>query len=187
MTTATAEQPIETAVNEHVKLRKLLRRAHSGEKAAALAYVGHAASTKDPAERALIKQIEVDEWDHRAEVLSIMNRHGVPVSRFNEVKFFLIGRVVSLLCYGIGRFLRTYFAGKIESGNVGEYFRLIEYFDELGITEHHSSLRAMAIKEKEHEHALFDQIRSNRALPVFERVFGWGEVRVFKELPLPKP
>ena len=43
------------------KLVRLLQRAYSGEKAAALAYQGHAASVKDPAEAAMIRKIENDE------------------------------------------------------------------------------------------------------------------------------
>ena len=43
------------------KLVRLLQLAYSGEKAAALAYQGHAASVKDPAEAAMIRKIENDE------------------------------------------------------------------------------------------------------------------------------
>lgn len=53
----------------HKALVDLLQKAYSAEKAAAFAYQGHAGSVKDPVEKAAIKQIEIDEWNHRREVL----------------------------------------------------------------------------------------------------------------------
>ncbi|HEV2694602.1 MAG TPA: hypothetical protein VG347_17035 [Verrucomicrobiae bacterium] len=46
----------------HPALAELLQRAYSAEKAAAFAYIGHAASLKKPADKAAVKQIEDDEW-----------------------------------------------------------------------------------------------------------------------------
>ncbi len=48
-----------------LKLVQLLQLAYSGEKAAALAYQGHARSVRDPAQKAMIEKIEKDEWVHR--------------------------------------------------------------------------------------------------------------------------
>ena len=62
-------------------LVRLLKQAYSGEKAAAFAYQGHAGSVKSVEEKAAIKQIEVDEWNHRAEVLKMMRLYQVPVSK----------------------------------------------------------------------------------------------------------
>jgi rubrerythrin len=56
---------------------KSLQLAYSAEKAAAFAYIGHANSVSDPSEKLAIKQIENDEWDHRAHVLEIMNLYGI--------------------------------------------------------------------------------------------------------------
>ncbi len=53
---------------DHPKLVRLLQLAYSAEKAAAFAYIGHAASVKNPDEKRAIKQIEVDEWGHRQTV-----------------------------------------------------------------------------------------------------------------------
>jgi hypothetical protein len=50
---------------EHPKLVKLLHLAYSAEKAAAFAYIGHAGSVRNPLEKTAIKQIEMDEWQHR--------------------------------------------------------------------------------------------------------------------------
>ncbi|MBK6397074.1 MAG: ferritin-like domain-containing protein [Bacteroidetes bacterium] len=133
---------------EHKALRKLLQQAYSAEKAAAFAYQGHAGSVKDPEQKKAIRQIEIDEWNHRKEVLLIMQKYDIPVSRFNEFKFHIIGKVISGSCYVIGWFMPFYFAGSLESGNVCEYFRMMHYFHEIGITEHDEILYEMGIKEK---------------------------------------
>lgn len=57
----------------HKPLVDLLQKAYSAEKAAAFAYQGHAGSVKNPEQKAAIRQIEIDEWNHRKEVLEIMN------------------------------------------------------------------------------------------------------------------
>ena len=66
----------------HKELTGLLQRAYSAEKAAAFAYQGHAGSVKDKTQKAAIRQIELDEWNHRNEVLKIMNQYDIPVSRW---------------------------------------------------------------------------------------------------------
>ena len=142
--------------------------------AAAFAYVGHASSLKDPAAKAAVRQIEIDEWDHRKNVLDLMQRYEVPVSRFYEVRFYLIGKAISLSCHFIGWFMPYFFAGKLESGNVCEYFVMMRYFQALGIRDHDQILYEMGIKEKEHEVYFLGQIKTSRLLPYFERFFGWG-------------
>ncbi len=168
----------------HPKLVDLLRMAYSAEKAAAFAYVGHAKSVKDPEQRAAIRQIELDEWEHRRQVLTMMETYGVPVSRWYEIKFHVIGRFISLSCYVIGWFMPFYFAGRLESGNVCEYFRMMHYFEELGITRHHATLYEMGIKEKEHEEYFRKGVESHRLLPFFERVFSWGKQQAFNDVDL---
>lgn len=159
---------------DHPALVELLQRAYSAERAAALAYVGHAASLKDPAAKAAVKRIETDEWNHRQNVLVLMQQYGVPVSRAYEWRFYLIGKVISLSCHVIGWFMPYYFAGNLESGNVCEYFLAMRYFQSLGIREHDAILYEMGMKEKEHEAYFLGQIRTSRCLPIFERFFGWG-------------
>jgi|GEM_PF-5009750 len=44
----------------HPALMTLLQKAYSGEKAAAMAYIGHAASLRSPAAKAAVKPIEAD-------------------------------------------------------------------------------------------------------------------------------
>ena len=159
---------------DHPALVKLLQRAYSGEKAAAFAYIGHARSLRDPAAKAAVKQIEEDEWKHRENVLALMRRYEVPVSRWLEVKLHVIGRVISASCHVIGHFMPFFFAGKLESGNVCEYFVMMRHFHTLGIREHDAMLYEMGMKEKEHEVYFLEQIRKDRLMPLFERLFGWG-------------
>lgn len=172
---------------DHPALVRSLRTAYSAEKAACLAYVGHAASLRDPAEKEAIRRIEQDEWEHRAHVLAIMRRHGVRPSRWYEVKYHVIGTVIGLACHVIGRFMPYFFAGKLESGNVCEYFVMIGYFHELDITEHDDVLYEMGITEKEHEVYFLDMIRDARWLPLFERVFSWGRSHSANDVSLDEP
>lgn len=159
---------------KHSALVDLLKMAYSAEKAAAFAYQGHAASVKNREAKIAIRQIEMDEWKHREEVLAIMKQYEVPVSRFYEIRFHAIGKIISYSCHVIGWFMPFYFAGRLESGNVCEYFRMKQYFNSLGITKHDNVLYEMGIKEKEHEVYFLEQIKTSKLLPIFEKLFGWG-------------
>ncbi len=159
----------------HPALVASLKKAYSAEKAAALAYIGHAASLKNPEEQARVREIEKDEWDHRNSVRRIMDRYEIPVSKFDELKYALIGRAIGYSCFIIGRFMPYFFAGKLESGNVCEYIVMMRYFNEIGIHEHDTILYEMGLKEKEHEVYFIQTIKDARWLPLFERIFNWGE------------
>lgn len=158
----------------HKQLIDLLQRAYSAEKAAAFAYQGHAGSVKDKMQKAEIRQIELDEWNHRTEVLQIMKLYDIPVSKWYEIRFHIMGKTISAGCYVIGWFMPFYFAGSLESGNVCEYFRMKQFFNGLGITAHDAVLYEMGIKEKEHEVYFLSKIKNNKLLPFFERIFNWG-------------
>lgn len=170
----------------HKKLIDLLQKAYSAEKAASFAYQGHSASVKDPNEKAAIKQIELDEWNHRREVLEIMKKYDIPISNYYELRFHIVGKVISYSCYVIGWFMPYYFAGRLESGNVCEYFRMMHYFHELGIYEHNEILYEMGIKEKEHEIYFLEKIKNKKLLPFFEKVFNWGSSTSFNDIDLDK-
>ena len=159
---------------EHPSLVDLLQRAYSAERAAAFAYIGHAGSLKNATAKAAIKQIEDDEWAHRRHVRAIMERYGIPISRFYEVRYYAIGKLIAGSCYVIGWFMPYFFAGKLESGNVCEYFVMMHYFHSLGIRDHDAILYEMGMKEKEHELYFLDQIKTSRLLSFFEKVFSWG-------------
>ena len=77
-----------------------------------------------------------------------------------------------------------YFAGRLESGNVCEYFRMMQYFYELGIYEHNQVLYEMGIKEKEHEIYFLEKIKNKKLLPVFEKLFFWGSDHSFNDVNL---
>ena len=171
---------------EHKKLTDLLQRAYSAEKAAAFAYRGHAASVKDKAEKLAIKQIETDEWNHRKEVLRIMQQYDIPVSKWYEFRFHFMGKMIAFSCHVIGWFMPFYFAGRLESGNVCEYFRMMQYFHELGILEHNEILYEMGIKEKEHEIYFLGKIKNKKLLPFFEKLFSWGSAKSYNDVDIEK-
>jgi rubrerythrin len=160
---------------QHPKLVDLMKQAYSAEKAAAFAYIGHAASVKDKAEKIAIKQIEIDEWNHREEMLVLMKQYEINPSKWYEFKFYVIGKIISGSCFVIGWFMPFYFAGRLESGNVCEYFRMKQYFNSLGITEHDVVLYEMGMKEKEHEVYFLSKIKDSKLLPFFEKIFFWGK------------
>ncbi|MCB0501837.1 MAG: hypothetical protein KDD32_04090 [Bacteroidetes bacterium] len=166
----------------HKKLVDLLQKAYSAEKAAAFAYIGHHGSLRSKEEREAIKAIENDEWFHRKEVHEIMKQYDIPVSKFYEFQFYVIGKFIAVSCYIIGWFMPFYFAGRLESGNVCEYFVMMHYFHELGIRDHDKVLYNMGLKEKEHEEYFLSKIQSSRLLPIFEKVFKWGKERSYNDI-----
>lgn len=169
---------------QHAKLVRLLQLAYSAEKAAAFAYIGHAGSVRNPDEKVAIQRIEMDEWQHRETVLSIMKQYEIQPSCYYELKYHIIGRIISASCYVIGWFMPYYFAGRLESGNVCEYFIMMRYFNEIGITAHDNVLYEMGMKEKEHEVYFQKSLEHNRLLPLFERIFGWGNNSGFNDVDL---
>jgi len=170
---------------DHPALVDLLRRAFSGERVAAFAYIGPAGSLRSrETERGAVRQIEEDEWEHRRQVKRLMDHYGITPSGWYEVKFHLIGKVVGLSCYVIGRFMPYFFEGKLESGNVCEYFVMMHRFHELGITDHDEILHEMGVKEKEHEVYFQSMIEDEPWLPLFERIFHWGPNRIANDVDL---
>lgn len=169
---------------DHPALIELLQRAYSAEKAAAFAYIGHANSLKKPEDKAAVKQIEDDEWGHRKNVLAILQKYDIPILKYYEVKFHIIGRIISASCHVIGWFMPYFFAGRLESGNVCEYFVMMQYFHSLGIREHDEILYEMGMKEKEHEIYFLDQIKTSKLLPLFEKLFSWGKESSFNDVSL---
>ena len=172
------------AVTLPPELVDLMQRAYSAEKAAAFAYQGHAGSVRQHADKAAIRQVELDEWNHRREVLALMNEYGIAISKYYEMRFHLIGKLISFSCYVIGWFMPYYFAGRLESGNVCEYFRMKQLFNGIGIHRHDQVLYDMGIKEKEHEDYFLSKAAAGRCLPVFERFFRWGKNRSFNNVDL---
>jgi len=171
---------------QHPELADLLKKAYSAEKAAAFAYQGHAGAVKNKEAKIAIRQIEIDEWNHREEVLAIMKQYNISISKWYEIRFHIVGKIISGSCYIIGWFMPFYFAGRLESGNVCEYFRMMHFFHSIGIKEHDKTLYEMGIKEKEHEVYFLGQIKNNKLLPFFENLFSWGNKKGFNDIDLDK-
>ncbi|MEM8868243.1 MAG: hypothetical protein AAGC73_08245, partial [Verrucomicrobiota bacterium] len=155
-------------------LRRILRKSYSAEMAAAFAYIGRAGSLPRGEDKASIRQIELDECEHRENLREIMRRYDLPFSRFYEFKYALVGKLIGYSCSLIDRFIPYFFAGELESGNVCEYFVMIHYFHAFGITEHDEILYEMGMKEKAHEVFFQEMIRDAKWRSLFERVFSWG-------------
>lgn len=169
---------------QHPVLMASLQKAYSAEKAAAFAYVGHAGSLKNAEEKTTVQQIEHEEWDHRRHVLKIMQQYNIPVSKFHEIKYYLVGKIIGFSCYFIGRFMPYFFAGKLESGNVCEYFAMIHHFHSLGITEHDEILYEMGIAEKKHEVYFLGLVQNAKWFPLFEKIFAWGSSKSLNDVDL---
>ena len=172
---------------DDAKLVASLQLAYSAERAAAFAYIGHAGSLKNVDEKNAVRKIEQDEWEHREHVLQIMREYDIPISRWLEIKYYVIGRVIGFSCYLIGRFMPYFFAGKLESGNVCEYFVMIRRFHALNITKFDERLFEMGIREKEHEDYFLNLIRDAKWLPLFEKVFAWGTKHSANDVDLNAP
>lgn len=161
-------------------LVKILQNAYSGELAAAYAYRGHWKSLKDAAEIDRIKQIEDEEWLHRKKVGRLLESLSARPLKRKEARMWLIGRAVGIACHMIGRFLPMYFAGRLETANVGEYASAASHAGELGLVEFESELRVMAAVEKEHEIFFMSVVANHRLLPVMRAIFKWGPVAASK-------
>lgn len=111
-----------SAVECRRRLVSLLRRAHAGELAAALAYRGHWRSVRDADERARIREIEEEELHHRRQVAEMLGALGVRPSRLGERRAALIGRTLGALCHVAGWLPPMYGAGRLESRNIRESF-----------------------------------------------------------------
>lgn len=158
----------------HEKLIRILQHAYSGEVAAAYAYRGHWRSLRESPEKAAIKTIEAEEWDHRQRVGAWLARLGSEPRLMREKVFWIIGRALGLMCFGAGWFMPMYFAGRLESGNVLEYEEAAGYARELGMDECVDDLLDMARVEAEHERFFRETVAGNRLLPLMKRIFGWS-------------
>jgi demethoxyubiquinone hydroxylase (CLK1/Coq7/Cat5 family) len=133
------------------QLIRLLQLAYSGEKAAALAYQGHARSVRDPEEKKTIEKIERDEWIHREKVGRLLDRLGARPLVLREIRSSVVGNALSFLCRFSGWFLPMYFAGKLETKNVCQYDKAAEYAAAVGRPDFIPDLMEMAAVEIEHE------------------------------------
>ena len=164
-----------TRIETEKKFIKLMQAAYSGELAAALAYGGHWRILKKQTEIDAVKQIEIDEWEHRRRVGEILAEVGAKPSPIREKIFFAIGTSIALICRICGYFCAAYFAGILENGNVNEYNLAHDYAKELGLDHLLEDFREMEKTEAEHEIILYRMIEKHKFLPVFSRFFKWGK------------
>jgi len=116
---------------------------------------------RDPAERAAIARIEREEWEHRAIVLSCSSVWMLSRSAYATLDAHRRVAVAGA-CFVIGRFLAMYFAGRLESSNIGEYVdgamsaqRLERFADE-------RTFERLARVEAEHERFFRNAVRGTR-------------------------
>lgn len=155
-------------------LIRILQNAHAGECAAAYAYRGHWRSLKDSSEKARIKEIEEEEWDHRRRVGEWLAKLDAKPNALREKIFWTIGRTLGATCFLSGWFMPMYFAGRLESKNSIEYEDAAKFATELAMTDCVEDLLDMARVEVEHEVFFHQTIAGHRLLPVMRRVFGWS-------------
>ena len=156
------------------QLIAILRAAYSGELAAGYAYRGHWKSVSNQIERERIRQIENDEWIHRARVGEMLDTLGSRPSRVKEVRMWLTGRTIGALCHVIGWFLPMYFAGRLEGSNVQEYEEAALHAGALELKQFESELRIMRSVEREHELFFLKAVTGHRLLPLVQPIFRWG-------------
>jgi rubrerythrin len=153
-----------------ILLIRLLRAAHAGERAAALAYVGHARSVRDPAERDAISRIGAEEVAHRARVGEMLSELGGTPSPVRELIFTGIGRTLSLFCHVTGWYCPMYGAGWIERRNIQEYVDASVFATQAGRTDLAAELLTMAEVEWDHEQWFRAKVLGHwlrRVLPVW--------------------
>jgi demethoxyubiquinone hydroxylase (CLK1/Coq7/Cat5 family) len=141
-------------------LIRLLRLAHAGERAAALAYRGHGRSVSDPEERQAIARIEREEWEHRRCLAAMLAARALAPSAWREPVMAAVGRVLGALCHVAGWFLPMYGAGWIERRNVWEYVHAARFARDAGEPELVEPLLRMA--EVEHDHEAYFRAKATR-------------------------
>jgi rubrerythrin len=153
-----------------VRLVGRLQLAYSGELAAGLAYRGHSRAVRDPGEKERIQTIEAEEWHHRRLVGEMLAGLGSEPLRWREVRAFLVGHALSLLCHVAGWFAPMYGAGRLESRNVKEYEDAALCAIDSGHPELIECLLQMAEVEWEHERYFRSKVLGNpwtRLFPVW--------------------
>jgi len=139
----------------------LLRMAYSGERAAAHAYRGHAASVGDPEERRRIREIEAEEWRHRDLVGGMLAGLGSGPDPRRERRALRIGRFLDFASRVTPYLFPMLGAGFLESRNVKEYDDAAEHAVAAGHPEYVDCLREMADVEREHERFFRGRVESH--------------------------
>lgn len=152
-------------------LIRLIQLAHAGERAAALAYRGHAAAWWSRRERAEIAQIEAEELQHRRAVGEMLLQLNARPDPKQEKIMWGVGSLIGLLCHFGGWVIPMYGAGKLESGNIWEYEHAARLAQLAGHPNLVPALLEMAEVEWEHEAYFRSQVRSHwlgKTLPLWK-------------------
>jgi rubrerythrin len=153
------------------RLVVLLGRAFSGELAAATAYAGHWRSVRRGAQRDAIRAIEDDERKHRARVGEMLAELGGRPSRLREIRMYLTGFFIAILCFIGGWYVPMYGAGRIERTNIREYEDAARLAFLAGLTDWADELLHMAEVEWDHEKFFHDLVRGH----FLHRLGSWRE------------
>ncbi len=152
-------------------LIRLLQGAYSGELAAAFAYRGHWKAVKNAEQKQAIRKIEDEEWHHRRLVGHLLQQLHSRPNRCKEILMFAVGKTLGAFCFLAGWFWPMFFAGRLETANVGEYSSAARFAGELGLTSMQIELEKMAMTELEHEKYFYEIIREHWLLPHAMKIF----------------
>jgi demethoxyubiquinone hydroxylase (CLK1/Coq7/Cat5 family) len=152
--------------------------AYSGERGAGLAYNGHWKSLKRSDERASIRKIEREEWEHREIVGAMLKELDSEPAALRDWCMGIIGRTIGFSCYLIGWFLPMYFAGRLEHANVAEYDVAAGHAAQLGLNDFAAELSRLSEVEHQHEEFFLNTISGHKLVPLMKTVFGWGPASV---------
>lgn len=146
-----ADKPVTPATLATRGLVAVLQLAYSGELAAGLAYRGHWKSVSNPLDRRRIRKIEEEEFHHRLLVGDMLRDLGQAPEALREVRAWLRGRTLGVLCHVSGWLAPMYGAGRLESRNVREYETAARHAWDCGRQEWVDCILTMAEVEWEHE------------------------------------
>jgi hypothetical protein len=170
---------VKAQINQQ-KLVGLLQLAYSAEMAAALAYRGHWRSLEDRVERHEIRLIEAEEWLHRREIGALLKDLLAHPRLDYELKYFIIGQVLSLLCHVVGWFLPMYGAGRMGHKNCLEYELAAQYALACGHQDYINCFLSMAEVEWDHEFYFRGKVESHAwhsFFPVWEQLPARSSIR----------
>ncbi len=161
-------------------LARLLRLSYSGERAAALAYRGHARSVSDPGQRRRLAEIDAEDWHHRARIGEMLDELGGKPSAVLDAIARGVGTVLGWLCPVSGWLAPMFGAGLLESRNIGEYEDAARRALAAGRHEWIDELLTMAEVEWDHERTFRQWLGEHslwRRLPLWKEPAPRGAIR----------
>jgi rubrerythrin len=142
-----------------------LRLSYSSELGAATAYGGHAAHVRNPAHRAPVAQVRLDELHHREELGQMMEARAVRPWWWLELLFLAIGSTVAFGCRWWGDWASATGAAMFEYNGVTEYQRLAALAQRAGAHDLLPTFARMAAQEQAHRDLFLALASGTQALP----------------------